>query len=95
MLGTPPEVREGRERMMMKIIANIKKIEGECAKICEESTQIWIDLVEDPNMKAIESKLREEYEKAQQDSERITTLPPTKCYEENHSMTWGKPQQTE
>jgi hypothetical protein len=47
MPGTPPEVREGRERTTMTIVANIKKVEEECAKLYEESTQIWTDLVED------------------------------------------------
>jgi hypothetical protein len=35
--GTPPEAREGRERTMMKSVANIKKVEEECAKLCKES----------------------------------------------------------
>jgi hypothetical protein len=60
----------------MKIVANIKKIEEECAKLCEESVQIWTDLVEDPNLKVIEAKLREAQEREQQASERTTTLPP-------------------
>jgi hypothetical protein len=59
------KVREGRERMAMKTFTNIKKVEEECAKIYEESTQIWIDLVEDPEMKVVEAKLREAQEKAQ------------------------------
>jgi len=33
----PLEVREGRERMVMTTVTNIKKIEEECAKLCEES----------------------------------------------------------
>jgi uncharacterized protein (DUF3084 family) len=37
--GMPPEVREGRERMMMTTVTNIKKIEEECTKLCEESTK--------------------------------------------------------
>jgi hypothetical protein len=58
--GTPPEEREGRERMTtLTTIANIKKVEEECTKICEESVQIWTDLVEDPEMKAMEEKLRD------------------------------------
>jgi hypothetical protein len=51
-------------------------VEEECAKLCEESAQIWTDLVEDPEMKVVEAKLREAQEKAQQASEKITTLPP-------------------
>jgi hypothetical protein len=43
--GTPPEEREGRERTMMTVIENIKKVEEECAKLCEESAckygQTW------------------------------------------------------
>jgi hypothetical protein len=42
--GTPPEEREGREKMTMTVIENIKKLEEECAKLCEESAQIWTEL---------------------------------------------------
>jgi hypothetical protein len=35
--GTPIEEREGRERTMMKTIENIKKLEGECTNLYEES----------------------------------------------------------
>jgi hypothetical protein len=45
--------------MVMTTVSNIKRIEGECTKLCEESTQVWKKLVEDPEMKAIEAKLRE------------------------------------
>jgi hypothetical protein len=38
MPGTPPEVHEGRERMATTSVSNIKRVEGECAKLCEEST---------------------------------------------------------
>jgi hypothetical protein len=54
-------------------------VEEECTKLCEESTQIWKDLVEDPDMKVVEAKLREAHEKEQQYSEKITTLPPYEC----------------
>jgi hypothetical protein len=73
-LGTLPEVREGRERMTMTVVTNIK-VEEECAKLYEESMQIWIDLVEYPKMKVVEAKLREAQEKAKQASEKITTFP--------------------
>jgi hypothetical protein len=45
--------------MMMKVISNINKVEEEYMKVCEESTKIWMDLVEYPEMKAMEAKLRE------------------------------------
>jgi hypothetical protein len=41
MPGIPPKLREGREIMATKTVSNIKRIEGECAKLCEESAQIW------------------------------------------------------
>jgi hypothetical protein len=41
------------------MIANIKKVEEEWKKLCEERMQIWTDLVEDPEMKDVEKKLRE------------------------------------
>jgi hypothetical protein len=63
MPGTPPEVCEGRERMEMTTVSNIKKVEGECTKLYEESAQVWTKLIEDPKMKAIEAKLREAQER--------------------------------
>jgi hypothetical protein len=51
--------RAGRERTTMTVIANIKKVEEECMKRYKESAQIWTDLVEDPEMKVMEEKLRE------------------------------------
>jgi hypothetical protein len=44
---------------MMTTIENIKKMEGECTKLCEESAQIWTNLVEDPKMKVVEARLRD------------------------------------
>jgi hypothetical protein len=41
--------------------------------------EIWIELVEYIEMKAMEETLRETYVKAQQDSERINALPPAEC----------------
>jgi hypothetical protein len=38
--GTLPEEREGTKRTTMTTIENIKKLEGECTKLCEESAQI-------------------------------------------------------
>jgi hypothetical protein len=57
--GIPSKVREGREIMVMIVVANIKKIEGEYAKLYEDSTHIWMELVEDPEMKVLEEKLIE------------------------------------
>jgi hypothetical protein len=48
-------VHEGRERMTMKTISNIKKVEGECSKLCEESAHIWTEIIEDPEMKGVEA----------------------------------------
>ena len=66
---------EGKVRMATTKISNIKKIEGECTKLYEESAQIWTELVEDPEMKAMEAKLREVKENAQQALEKIITPP--------------------
>jgi hypothetical protein len=61
-------VREGREIMETKIVSNIKRIEGECGeKLCEDSVRVWTEFVEEPKMKAIEAKLREEQEHAKSD----------------------------
>jgi hypothetical protein len=61
--------------MAMRVIANINKGEEECARICEERTQIWTYLVEYPEMKVMEEKLRETQEKAQKELEIINTFP--------------------
>jgi hypothetical protein len=53
MPGTPPKVCKGKERMAAKAVANIKKVVGECTKICEESTHICINLAEDPELKVV------------------------------------------
>jgi len=78
-LGTPPEVQEGRERMPMTVVTNIKKVEENCTKLCEEREKIWIDLAEELEMKVMEARLREEKERAQQASDKITTLSPAEC----------------
>jgi hypothetical protein len=59
MPGTPLEMCKGRERMETTTIANIKRREGECEKLYEESAQVWIELIEDPKMKSMEARLRE------------------------------------
>jgi hypothetical protein len=73
--GTPPEEREGRERTIMTSIET-SRIGGRMCKSMKESAKIWKDLVEDPEMKVVEEKLRDAQEKAQKDSESINTLPP-------------------
>jgi hypothetical protein len=45
--------------MTTTTISNIKKIEGECAKLCEENVQVWKKLIEDLEMKVVEAKLGE------------------------------------
>jgi hypothetical protein len=74
--GTPPEEKEERERTTMTTVASIKRLEEECTKLCEESTQIWKNMMEDPEMKVVEARLRDAQEKAQKASENISTLPP-------------------
>jgi hypothetical protein len=61
----PPEVHEGREIMTTTTVVNIKNIEGEYTKLCEENAQVWTELIEDPNMKVVESKIRESQEQVQ------------------------------
>jgi len=47
-LGTPLEERERRERIAMTMVANIKNLDEESVKLCEEILQIWTNLMEDP-----------------------------------------------
>jgi hypothetical protein len=56
--GTPLKEREQRERTSMTTLENIKELDEECTNICEESAQIWKNLMEDPEMKVIEDILR-------------------------------------
>jgi hypothetical protein len=37
----------------MKPIENIKKMDEECANLCEENMHIWKNLMEDPKMKVV------------------------------------------
>jgi hypothetical protein len=72
--GTLPEERAGRERSAMTAVANIKKLDKECAKLCEESVQIWTNIMEDPEMNVVEARLWDVQEKAQKTSKSIKTL---------------------
>jgi hypothetical protein len=74
--GTPPEEREGRERMTMTSCSQHQESGGRMHKTLRGKHKIWTDLVEDPEMKVVEEKLREAQEKAQKASESINTLPP-------------------
>jgi predicted nucleic acid-binding Zn-ribbon protein len=58
MPGTTPEEKEERERNLMTAVASIKRLEEECANLCEESTQIWTNMMDDPKMNSMESILR-------------------------------------
>jgi hypothetical protein len=62
--------------MTMTVVDNIKKVEEECAKLYEESAQVWIDMVEYLEIQVVEEKLREVQEKAHKSFESINTLPP-------------------
>jgi hypothetical protein len=62
---------------MTTTVANIKKVEGECAKLYEESAQDMDRVGRRPEMKVVEAHLREAQERAHQASEKIMTLPPT------------------
>jgi len=57
--GMPPEENSQRERTIMTIIENIKKLDEECTNLCEERTHIWKNLMEDLEMKSMEARLRD------------------------------------
>jgi len=63
-LGTPPEEKEEREINVMTLVASIKSLDEKCAKLCEETTNIWKNMMEDPEMKAVEDRLMDVQEKA-------------------------------
>jgi hypothetical protein len=77
--GMPPEEKAQREITSMTTVENIKKLDEECTKLCEESTQIWKTLMEDPKMKVVEDILRDVPEKVQKALETISTLPLVEC----------------
>jgi hypothetical protein len=56
--GTPPEEREKREKMVNTTVENIKSLEVECAKLCEESTKVWTRLTEDVELQEIGKKIQ-------------------------------------
>ena len=57
--GMPPEENSQRERTIMTIIENIKKLDEECTNLCEERTHIWNNLMEDPKINSMEARLRD------------------------------------
>jgi hypothetical protein len=63
----------------MTSVASIKRLDEECVKLCEESMQIWTNMMEDPEMKVVEARLRDVQEKAQKALENISMLPPAEC----------------
>jgi hypothetical protein len=75
-LGMPPEVHEGRLRMEMIAVAKIKKFEDECENFCEESVKVWEELMGNPEMKVVKDKLCESQEQANEEANKVTTLPP-------------------
>jgi hypothetical protein len=77
MPSTPPEEREKREKTTMTTVESIKSLEEECAKLYEESTQVWTQLTEDAELQGIEKKLQVALEKVQKFKETMSTLPPT------------------
>jgi hypothetical protein len=77
MPSTPPEEREQREKTTMTTMESIKSLEEECAKLYEESTQVWTQLTEDAELQGIGQKLQAALEEAQNFKETMSTLPPT------------------
>jgi hypothetical protein len=76
---TPYEEKEQRERIAMTSVESTNILEEECEKLCEESTQIWKNMMEDPKMKVVEARLRDAQENAQKASENISMLPTFEC----------------
>jgi hypothetical protein len=54
MPGTPPEEKEQRERTTTTSVENIKSLDQECVRLCDESTHIWTQLTMNPELKEIE-----------------------------------------
>jgi hypothetical protein len=74
--GTPPEEREQRERTTQTSVEKIKILEHECINMCDEGTHIWIDLTTNPELQALEEKIRTMQEQVHQANECVNTLPP-------------------
>jgi hypothetical protein len=52
--STPPKEREKRENIALMIVENIKSLDEECAKLYEESTQVWTQLLKNVEIQALE-----------------------------------------
>jgi hypothetical protein len=62
--GTPLEEREKMEKMMNTTVENIKSLETESSKLCEESTEVWSRLIEDVQLQEIGQKIQALQEKS-------------------------------
>ena len=62
---------------MMKIVETINILEEECAKLYEESTQVWTWLTEDVELQGMGKNLQVALEEAQKFKETMNTLPLT------------------
>jgi hypothetical protein len=58
-------------------VEKIKILEQECIKMCDEGTHIWTELTNNPELQALEEKIRTMQEQVHQATERVNTLPPT------------------
>jgi uncharacterized protein (UPF0335 family) len=76
--GTPLEEREKRERITQTSVEKIKSLEQEYINICDEGTQIWKDLTNNPYLEEMEEKIRTMKEQVHQANEYVNTLPPVK-----------------
>jgi hypothetical protein len=44
---TPPEERDQREKTISTIVEGIRTLEEECAKLFNDSTEVWNHILED------------------------------------------------
>jgi hypothetical protein len=75
MPSTPLEEMQQREKKMTTM-ESIKNLEEECAKLYEESTQVWTQLAEDVELQGPGKNLQAALEEVQKFKEMMITLPP-------------------
>jgi hypothetical protein len=62
--STPQEVRDQREETAWSTVERIKALVLECKKLSSRSAQTYEHLVEDPELKTLESQLQEAKQQA-------------------------------
>ena len=72
---TPQDVRDQREATAQSTIERIKVLAMECKKLTDRSAQTYEQLIENPELKALESQLQEMKYQAETIQTQLKPLP--------------------